>query len=59
MKGNFVLYRILQAYSMFDMNVTGLVLLAVSTMYTTIVANEDARASVMIAPDADHVNTSI
>ena len=41
------------------MKVTGLVLLAVSIMYTTIVANEDARASVIIAPDADHVNTSI
>ena len=58
-KGNFVLYRILHAYSIFDMKVTGLVLLAVSIMYTTIVANEDARASVIIAPDADHVNTSI
>lgn len=58
-KGNLVLYRILQAYNMFDMNVTGLVLLAVSIMYTTIVTNEDARASVIMAPDADHVNTSI
>ena len=44
---------------MFDMNVTGLVLLAVSIMYTTIVANEDPSASVIMAPDADHVNTSI
>jgi len=58
-KGNLVLYRILQAYSMFDMNVTGLVLLAVSIMYTTTVAKEDASASVIMAPDADHVNTSI
>lgn len=44
---------------MFDMKVTGLVLLAVSIMYTTMVAKDDANASVMIAPDADHVNTSI
>jgi len=44
---------------MFDMNVTGLVLLAVSIMYTTTVAKEDASASVIMAPDADHVNTSI
>lgn len=58
-KGNFVLYRILQAYSMFDINVTGLVLLAVSIIYTTIVANDDASASVIMAPDADQVNTSI
>ena len=28
-------------------------------MYTTTVANEDASASVMMAPDADQVNTSI
>ena len=58
-KGNFVLYRILQAYSMLDINVTGLVLLAVSIIYTTIVANDDASASVIMAPDADQVNTSI
>lgn len=58
-KGNFVLYKILQAYSMFDINVTGLVLLAVSIIYTTIVANDDASASVIMAPDADQVNTSI
>lgn len=44
---------------MLDMNVTGLVLLAVSIIYTTIVTNEDASASVMMLPDADHVNTSI
>ena len=37
----------------------GLVLLAVSMMYTTIVGKDDANASVMIVPDADHVNTSI
>ena len=58
-KGNFVLYKILQAYSMFDINVTGLVLLAVSIIYTTIVANDDASAAVIMAPDADQVNTSI
>ena len=28
-------------------------------MYTTTVAKEDASASVMMAPDADQVNTSI
>ena len=28
-------------------------------MYTTTVAKEDASASVIIAPDADHVKTSI
>jgi len=44
---------------MFDINVTGLVLLAVSIIYTTIVANDDASASVIMAPDADQVNTSI
>ncbi len=57
--GNFVLYKILQAYSIFDMNVTGLVLLAVSITYTTTVGKLDAIVSVMIDPDADHVNTSI
>lgn len=54
-----VLYKILQAYSILDMKVTGFVLLAVSIMYTTTVANEDASASVMMDPDADQVNTSI
>lgn len=54
-----VLYKILQAYSILDMKVTGFVLLAESIMYTTTVANEDASASVMMAPDADQVNTSI
>lgn len=54
-----VLYKILQAYSILDMKVTGFVLLAVSIMYTTTVAKEDASASVMMAPDADQVNTSI
>ena len=44
---------------MFDINVTGLVLLAVSIIYTTIVANDDASASVIMVPDADQVNTSI
>ena len=44
---------------MFDINVTGLVLLSVSIIYTTIVANDDASASVIMAPDADQVNTSI
>lgn len=54
-----VLYKILQAYSILDMKVTGFVLLAVSIIYTTTVAKEDASASVMMAPDADQVNTSI
>lgn len=41
-KGSFVLYRILQAYSMLDMKVTGLTLLAVSITYTTTEGKEDA-----------------
>ena len=44
---------------MLDMNDTGLVHRAVSIMYTTTVAQVDARASVMIAPEADQVKTSI
>lgn len=57
--GNLVLYKMLQAYNMLDMKVTGFVLLAVSIMYTTTVAKEDASASVIMAPDADQVKTSI
>lgn len=41
------------------MKVTGLVLLTVSIIYTTTVGNDEASASVMMDPDADHVNTSI
>ena len=48
-----------QAYSMFDMNVTGLALRGVSITYTSTVGSVEARASVIIWPDADHVNTSI
>lgn len=44
---------------MFDINVAGAVVLGVSMMYATTVGNEDATASVMMAPDADQVNISI
>ena len=44
---------------MFDMNVTGFTQRAVSMTYATTVGNDDARDSVMMAPDADHVKTSI
>lgn len=59
MKGSLVLYKMEQAYNMLDMNVTGDTLLTVSMTYTTTVGQDDARVSVTIAPDADHVNTSI
>jgi hypothetical protein len=49
----------LHAYSMFDMNVAGALVRGVSMMYATTVGNDDAIASVMIAPDADHVKISI
>ena len=52
-------YKIEHAYSMFDMNVVGLVVRGVSTTYTSTVAKLEASDSVMIEPDADHVNTSI
>lgn len=57
--GNRALYRIEQAYSMFDMNVVGDFDRGTSITYTTIVGKDVANASVMIVPDADHVNTSI
>ena len=41
-KGNFVLYRILQAYVMLDIKVTGLTLRDVSITYTTTVGNDEA-----------------
>ena len=46
-----------QAYSMLDMNVTGLAQRGVSITYTTTVGSVAASVSVMIVPDADHVNT--
>lgn len=49
----------LQAYNILDMNVEGLVVLGVSMMYNNTVGYVDAIVSVMIAPDADHVNISI
>ena len=49
----------LQAYNMLDMNVAGAVVRGVSMMYATTVGRDDATASVMIAPDADHVKISI
>jgi hypothetical protein len=41
------------------MKVTGFVDLGVSTTYATTVGNVDAKASVMIAPEADQVKISI
>ena len=42
---------------MFDMKVTGLTLRTESMTYTMTVGKPAARASVMMEPDADHVNT--
>ena len=44
---------------MFDMKVAGAVVRGVSMIYATTVGNDEATASVMIAPDADHVKISI
>ena len=44
---------------MLDMKVTGLVVRGVSIMYKTTVGFNVATDSVIIEPDADHVNTSI
>lgn len=44
---------------MLDMNVVGHLERTTSMTYTTTVGNEVASASVIIVPDADHVNTSI
>lgn len=41
------------------MNVVGHFERGTSMTYTTIVGNDVANASVMMVPDADHVNTSI
>ena len=49
----------LHAYSIFDINVAGATVRGVSTMYATTVGSADATASVIIAPDADHVKISI
>jgi len=49
----------LQAYSIFDMKVAGAVVRGVSMMYATTVGNEEATASVIMAPDADQVKISI
>ncbi len=54
-----VLYKIEQAYSIFDMNVTGEVVRAVSSTYRTTTGKHADRDSVMICPDADHVKISI
>ncbi len=44
---------------MFDIKVIGFTLFDVSMTYTTIDGNADAKDSVMICPEADHVKTSI
>lgn len=59
MKGNRVLYRMEQAYSMFDMKVVGDFERGTSITYTIIVGKDVANASVIIVPLADQVNTSI
>ena len=41
------------------MNVAGAVVRGVSMMYATTVGSDDAIASVIIAPEADHVKISI
>lgn len=41
------------------MNVTGFEMRILSTMNAITVGNEEASESVMIDPDADHVNASI
>lgn len=41
------------------MNVAGAVVRGVSIMYATTVGREEATASVMMAPEADHVKISI
>jgi hypothetical protein len=44
---------------MLDMKVVGLTQRGVSTTNTSTVGKVNASASVMMEPDADHVNTSI
>ena len=48
-----------QTWSMLLMNVWGAAERAVSTTYAIMVGKVDAKASVMMAPDADHVKISI
>jgi hypothetical protein len=57
--GSFVLYSIEHACSMLLMNVCGLVQRGVSTTYATTVGKEEAKSSVMMEPEADHVKISI
>lgn len=59
MKGSLVLYIILQAYSMFDINVTGLTERTVSITYTMTDGKVVANDSVMMEPEADQVKASI
>jgi len=44
---------------MLDMKVAGAVVRGVSMMYATTVGKDAATASVIIAPEADHVKISI
>jgi hypothetical protein len=44
---------------MLDMKVAGAVVLGVSITYATTAGSDDAIASVIIAPEADHVKISI
>lgn len=57
--GNFVLYKILQAYSMLLINVLVEAVRGVSMMYAITVGKVEARESRRILPDALQTNTSI
>jgi hypothetical protein len=57
--GRRVLYRMLHAYSMLAMKVPGVLERGVSTTKTRTVGSVPASMSVMTAPLADHVKTSI
>lgn len=59
MNGSLVLYKIEQAYNILLINVTGLTERTVSITYTITVGNVEAKLSVIIVPETDHVNTSI
>jgi hypothetical protein len=57
--GSFVLYSILQAYSMLLIKVLVDAVRGVSIIYAMTVGKEEARDSSMMVPLADQTNTSI
>jgi len=59
MNGSFILYRMLHAYSMLDMNVTGLQLRTVSITYTTIVGKLAAFNHTQQISDSNLTNASV